>query len=74
MANASKKHFGAGSQGKHAGVGAMAEVPRDMIEENQVLSNRDKKLHTDQRGADSKGVQIDELQDTATNRAPDDAI
>ncbi len=74
MANASKKHFGAGSQGKHAGTGAMVDVPKEMIGENQVLSNRDKKQHTDQRGNDSKGVQIDEMQDTATNHVDDGAV
>jgi hypothetical protein len=54
MANASKKHFGPGSQGKGAGVGGLTDVPKQKIGENMVLSNRDKKLHSADRGQDSK--------------------
>ena len=63
-----KKQVGAGAQGKGAGSGAGAEVPHDMIGDNMVLSNRDKALHTDQRGLDSKWVQTEQLQDHAANR------
>jgi hypothetical protein len=71
MANASKKHFGAGNLGKGDGSGAMTDLPKDKIEENMVLSNRDKKLHSDARGQDSKGLQSEQLQDHAANRRPD---
>ena len=40
MAKASKKHFGAGSQGKGDGSGGMSGNAE--IAENMVLSNRDK--------------------------------
>ena len=68
MANASKKSFGAGAQGKGAGTGAMTELPKEFLGENQVLSNRDKKQHSDARGQDSKTVQNEQLQDSAANR------
>ncbi|HYW64307.1 MAG TPA: hypothetical protein VE865_14020 [Bradyrhizobium sp.] len=67
------KHFGPGAQGKGAGTGAMTDLPKDMIGENMILSNRDKAQHTDQRGADSKYVQSEQLQDHAANRLDDDA-
>jgi hypothetical protein len=65
MAHASKKHFGAGTQGKGSGTGAMTEISKDKIEENMVLSNRDKALHSDKRGLDSKQVQTEQRQDDA---------
>lgn len=68
MANASKTHFGPGSQGKHSGTGAMTELPEGILEENMVLSNRDKSQHSDQRGLDSKMVQTEQYQDHAGNR------
>jgi hypothetical protein len=74
MANASKKHMGPASQGKGAGVGAMTTLPKDMVGENDILSNRDKKLHSDERGLDSKFVQIEQRQDTATNQLPDEEV
>jgi hypothetical protein len=55
-------------QGKGAGVGGMTDIPKDKIGENRVLSNRDKKLHSADRGQDSKEIQNEQLQDTATNR------
>lgn len=69
MANASKKHIGPGAQGKGDGSGAMsdeAEV-KDLIGENDILSNRDKSRHGDERGLDSKTVQTEQLQDHAGN-------
>ena len=51
MANASKKHMGAGTQGKNAGVGAMTDLPADVP--NNMISNRDKASHTKERGLDS---------------------
>jgi len=71
MANASRKSMGPGTQGKGAGTGAMTDVPRDLVAENMVLSNRDKKGHGPDRGLDGKGVQVEQLQDTATHREDD---
>jgi len=68
MAHASKKKLGPGTQGKRAGVGAMTDVPKDKIGENQVLSNRDKKQHSGERGQDSQEIQNDQFQDNAANR------
>jgi len=70
MANADKKHFGKGTQGKNSGTGAMTEVDKDAIEENQVLSNRDKKLHPQERGQDGKAIKFEQRQDHAANRLP----
>jgi len=50
MPKGDRKHFGAGSQGKRSGSGAMTDLQRDLAGENSVLSNRDKSRHTDQRG------------------------
>jgi hypothetical protein len=50
--------MGPGAQGKRSGTGALTELPEGMLEENMVLSNRDKSRHTDQRGLDSATVTI----------------
>jgi hypothetical protein len=71
MAHASKKHLGAGAQGKGAGVGASTDIPTGKIGENQVLSNRDKKQHSDDRGQDSRDIQNEQLQDNVANRLSD---
>lgn len=68
MANASKKHIGAGSTGKGAGSGALTDVQDDLVPQNMALSNRDKKRHSGDRGLDSKAVQTDQLQEHAANR------
>src|SRR3712207_2619202 len=68
MANASKRHAGPGTQGKNSGTGAMTELPEGVLEENMVLSNRDKSRHSDGRGLDGKMVQTDQYQDHAGNR------
>ena len=68
MANASKKHMGPASQGKGSGTGAMAELPEGVLEENMVLTNRDKSRHSDERGLDSKTVQTEQYHDHAGNR------
>lgn len=60
MANASKNHMGAGSHGKHSGTGAMTDLPEGVVGENEVLSNRDKSRHTQERGLDSKAVQAEQ--------------
>lgn len=67
MANASK-HMGPGAQGKHSGTGALTELPEGMLEENMVLSNRDKSRHSDQRGLDSATVQTEQYHDHAKNQ------
>jgi hypothetical protein len=43
--------MGPGAQGKRSGTGALTELPEGMLEENMVLSSRDKSRHSDQRGA-----------------------
>src|ERR671927_698629 len=68
MANASKTHMGPATQGKGSGTGAMTELPDGVLEENMVLSNRDKSLHSDERGLDSKAVQTEQYHDHAANR------
>ena len=68
MANASKKHMGSGTQGKGDGTGALTELPEGVLEENMVLSNRDKSQHSDERGLDSRAVQTEQFHDHAANR------
>lgn len=72
MANANRSHFGSGAQGKGTGGGAMTDISHDQIGENSVLSNRDKKLHGEGRGADSAQVQNDQLRDHVGNTMTDD--
>lgn len=74
MANADRKHFGPGVQGKGDGTGAMTDLDRD-LPENAALSNRDKKQHSQQRGLDSKNVKNEQRPDNAASRQPikDDA-
>jgi hypothetical protein len=72
MANASKKHFGAGAQGKHAETGANTDIQKEKIGENMVLSNRDKSQHSAARGMDGKEIQSEQWQDHADNRFEDD--
>jgi hypothetical protein len=72
MPNASKKHVGAGARGKKSGTGATTDIPKDKIEENMVLSNRDKSRHSGERGLDSKLIQTEQLQDHAGNRLVED--
>jgi hypothetical protein len=54
MAHASKKKMGAGSQGKGDGSGAMTVLAEGILAENTVLSNRDKAMHSAERGLDSR--------------------
>jgi len=68
MANASTKHMGSGMQGKGDGTGALTELPEGILEENMVLSNRDKSQHSDERGLDSRAVQTEQFHDHAANR------
>lgn len=73
MANASKHHIGPAAQGKGSGAGAMTELPEGVLEENMVLSNRDKSRHSHERGLDSKTVQTEQYHDHAGNRRRFDA-
>jgi hypothetical protein len=65
------KHVGLGSQGKGAGTGAMTDLPKDLVADNMVLSNRDKAQHSKERGQDSKWVQTQQLRDHDANQDPD---
>ena len=60
MAKADRKHVGLGAQGKGAGVGAMSDLKPETVEENVILSNRDKQQHTKERGQDSKRIQSEQ--------------
>ena len=70
--HSSKTQFRSGTKGKGDGTGGMADIPKDEIEENMVLSNRDKAQHSDIRGLDSKFVQTEQYQDHAGNRLVDE--
>ena len=66
MATGGKKHMGRGSQGKGSGTGANTTLDKDMVGENEVLSNRDKKQHTEQRGLD--GTESNPISTRTTRR------
>lgn len=68
MASGGKKHMGRGSQGKGSGTGAKTQLPKDMLGDNDILSNRDKKQHTKQRGQDGNRIKTDQYQDHTANR------
>jgi hypothetical protein len=68
MAQADKKHFGKGTQGNGAGVGAMTNLDDGVLGENEVLSNRDKTQHSKERGQDGTAIKIEQRQDHAGNR------
>jgi len=68
MANADRKHIGAGAQGKGDGSGAMTELDDSKVPENIILSNRDKSRHSQERGLDSKHIQTEQYHDHAANR------
>lgn len=70
MANASRKHMGKGSQGKGSGSGAQTHLQEGTLGENDVLSNRDKAQHSEERGLDGKMVKTEQYQDHAANRRP----
>ncbi len=70
MANGDSKHFGKGTQGKGSGTGAMTELDKDAVGENEVLSNRDKKQHSKERGQDGNAIKTEQLQDHSANRRP----
>lgn len=70
MAHGDRKHFGKGSQGKGTGSGAMTELDKDAVGENDVLSNRDKKQHSKERGQDGNAIKTEQGQDHSANRRP----
>jgi len=72
MANASKTHMGPATQGKGSGTGVMTDLPDGVLEENMVLSNRDKSRHSGERGLDSKAVQTEQFKDHAAIHLRDD--
>jgi hypothetical protein len=74
MANASKTHSGPAISGKGSGTGAMTDdgILEGRLEENMVLSNRDKLLHSDERGLDGKAVQTEQFQDHTANHLRED--
>ncbi|NNH42757.1 hypothetical protein HLI03_14005 [Rhizobium laguerreae] len=71
MANADRKHIGAGAKGKGDGSGAMTNLDEEQLRENMVLSNRDKARHSKERGLDSKTVQTEQYSDHSANRDPE---
>lgn len=73
MANASKKKFGPGQQdqGKGDGSGGMSDDDIDQLPDNEILSNRDKSRHSDQRGLDSRHVETEQRHDHVANRDGD---
>jgi len=73
MARASKRHIGAGSQGKGTGAGGMYDRKTDLVSDNMILSNRDKSQRPgDDRGQDSKWIESEQLKDHASNRQTGD--
>jgi len=66
MANASRKHIGPSSQGKGDGRGGLIdEIP---VPESAILSNRDKKQHSQARGEDTKWTKTEQLRDHELNQ------
>lgn len=68
MTTTGNKRMGPGSHGKGDGSGAGTVRAGGDIGPNQVFSNRDKQQHGKQRGQDSKTIQVEQLQDTESNR------
>jgi hypothetical protein len=64
------KHLGPATRekGKGAGQGGLTDMQDREIGENMVLSNRDKAVHSRERGQDGKWVQTEQLQDHGANR------
>jgi hypothetical protein len=68
MTRTNRKHYGSATKGKGDGRGGMTELQQDLVGENMALKNRDKSEHAADRGADSKWVETEQLQDHAANR------
>ncbi|WP_342151072.1 hypothetical protein [Methylorubrum sp. SB2] len=71
MAKADRHSMGPGTQGKGDGSGAMTELPEGVLGENDVLSNRGKSRHTDERGLDSRNIQTEQYHDHVGARQTD---
>jgi hypothetical protein len=72
VADANKKHYGAGAQGKGDGSGAMTDLEEEILPENMVLSNRDMAQHSQERGLDGKAIHTEQYHDHAANRQKDE--
>lgn len=72
MANASRKKMGPGAQGKGDASGAATELAKEDVGENDILSNRDKSQHNENRGLDGKNVRNEQRQDHPANQKPDE--
>ena len=70
MAHGDKKHFGKASQGKGSGSGAMSELNKNGVGDNEILSNRDKQQHSKERGQDGNAIKTEQGQDHSANRRP----
>ncbi|RJL21536.1 hypothetical protein [Paracoccus siganidrum] len=70
MARASSKKFGAGQQDQGKGDGSGGLAPEDVGQpaRSEILTNRDKSRHSDQRGLDSRHVQTQQGQEHVANR------
>jgi hypothetical protein len=68
MTTANRKHFGQANKGKGDGSGGLTDLQEGLVGENMPLTNRDKSEHGSDRGADSKWVETEQLQDHAANR------
>jgi hypothetical protein len=48
----------------------MTELDKEAVGENEVLSNRDKKQHSKERGQDGNAIKTEQGQDHAADRRP----
>lgn len=73
MAKASSKKFGAGQQdqGKGDGTGGLDPEGADAPLPEDILTNRDKSRHSEQRGLDSRHVQTQQDEEHVANRDDD---
>lgn len=67
----SGKGLGPGTRGQGKGDGGGAMTNERPMRDNAVLSNRDKSIHSDQRGQDSKWIETQQRQDHEANKADD---
>ena len=72
MTKEGKKGVGPSARSKGAGTGAMTELPEGALGENDVLSNRDKKSHSEARGQDGKRIQSDQYQSHSHDKQVDE--
>lgn len=72
MTKEGKKGVGPATRTKGSGSGAMTDLPKGMLGENEVLSNRDKASRSAARGQDGKRIQTDQYQSHAHNKRRDE--